>query len=105
MDKCIACGLCSEKCPKKVVDEYNAGLIKRKAAYVKYEQAVPLKYVLDPDNCIYLIKGKCRACEKFCPTDAIYFEDKKKELVLNVGSVILTSGGTVFNPEAYDTYG
>ena len=42
MDKCIACGICAEKCPKKVTDEYDAGLVKRKAAYVKYAQAVPL---------------------------------------------------------------
>ena len=44
MDKCIACGICAEKCPKKVTNEYDAGLVKRKAAYVKYAQAVPLKY-------------------------------------------------------------
>ena len=44
MEKCIACGVCAEKCPKKVTNEYDAGLNKRKAAYVQYAQAVPLKY-------------------------------------------------------------
>ncbi len=63
VDKCIACGLCAEKCPKKVIDEYDAGLAKRKSIYVKYAQAVPLKYAID-DNCIFLKKGKCKACEK-----------------------------------------
>ena len=48
-DKCIACGLCAEKCPKKITDTYNAGLVKRKAAYVEYAQAVPLKYAIDHD--------------------------------------------------------
>jgi len=43
MDKCIACGLCAEKCPKKVADLYDEKLIKRKAIYVPYPQAVPLK--------------------------------------------------------------
>jgi heterodisulfide reductase subunit A len=33
-DKCIACGLCAEKCPKKVLNEYDGGLSKRKAIYV-----------------------------------------------------------------------
>ena len=65
--KCIACGACSQKCPKKVVDEFNQGLSQRKAAHVKYPQAVPLKYVIDEANCLYFQKGKCRACEKFCP--------------------------------------
>jgi len=53
MSKCIGCGVCAEKCPKKVADEYNQGLAKRKAIYVKYPQAVPLKYAIDVDNCIY----------------------------------------------------
>ena len=105
MDKCIACGLCAEKCPKKVVDEYDAGLTKRKAAYVKYAQAVPLKYALDPDQCIYLKKGKCRACEKFCPADAIKFDDQQKDFALSVGAIILASGGEVYDPGAHDVYG
>ena len=78
MEKCIACGTCFEKCPRKVKDEYNQDLINRKAIYVPYSQAVPLKYVLDKDNCIYFQKGKCRACEKFCPTGAIIFEEKEE---------------------------
>jgi heterodisulfide reductase subunit A len=46
-EKCIACGLCTEKCPRKVDSEYDAGLGKRKAIYVQYAQAVPLKYAID----------------------------------------------------------
>jgi heterodisulfide reductase subunit A len=105
MEKCIACGLCAEKCPKKVTNEYEAGLNKRKAAYVQYAQAVPLKYALDAKQCIYLTRGKCKACEKFCPADAIFFEDQKKEISLNVGAVILSAGSETFDPRTYDTFG
>ena len=41
MNKCIACGLCAEKCPKKVINEYDGSLSKRKAIYVKYAQESP----------------------------------------------------------------
>ncbi|MEA3357872.1 MAG: FAD-dependent oxidoreductase, partial [Thermodesulfobacteriota bacterium] len=92
LDKCIACGTCSEKCPRKVDDEYNAGLIKRKAASIRYPQAVPLKYFIDADNCIYFEKGKCRACEKFCPADAVDFNQTEKEITLNAGAIILATG-------------
>ena len=105
MEKCIACGLCAEKCPKKVANEYDAGLNKRKAAYVQYAQAVPLKYALDAEQCIYLTRGKCKACEKFCPADAIFFDDQPKEVSLQVGAVILSSGSQAFDPRTYDTYG
>jgi len=104
MEKCIACGTCAEKCPRKAADEYNLGLSKRKAAYVKYPQAVPLKYVIDREHCIYFEKGKCRACEKFCPAGAVDFEETDREVVLNVGSIILAPGFAPFDPKGFDTY-
>jgi heterodisulfide reductase subunit A2 len=103
--KCIACGMCAEKCPKKVDNEYNMGLSKRKAAYVKYAQAVPLKYAIDKENCIYFEKGKCRACEKFCPAGAIAFEDEKKEYTIKVGAIVLAPGFEAYDPGAHDSYG
>ncbi len=105
MEKCIACGLCMEKCPKKVDDEFNMSISKRKAAYIKYGQTVPLKYAIDGKNCIYLTKGKCRACEKFCPTGAINFEDTEKISTIHVGAIILTPGFKFFDPGANDFYG
>ena len=104
MDKCIGCGACAEKCPKKVIDSYNMGLSKRKAAYVEYPQAVPLKYAIQGDACIKLIKNKCGACEKLCPTEAINFDDKPEEATLNVGSVILAPGFSPFDPSKFDAY-
>jgi len=105
MAKCIACGLCAEKCPTKVDSEYDAGLAKRKSIHVKYAQAVPLKYVIDPINCIFLTKGKCRVCEKLCPAKAIHFEDKERELTFGVGAIIIAPGCEVFRPETYNVYG
>ena len=104
MDKCIGCGTCAEKCPAKADDEYNSGLSKRKAAYVPYPQAVPLKYVIDKDRCIYFKKGKCRACEKFCPVNAIKFDDKEEEISLNVGALVFTGGLQPYDPGNSDTY-
>lgn len=105
MEKCIACGKCAEKCPKKVEDEFNQGLSKRKSAYVPYPQAVPLKYVIDANTCIYFQKGKCRACEKICPADAIDFEDTEKIHSIKAGAVIMTPGFESFNPGHMDLYG
>jgi len=104
MDKCIACGDCAAKCPKKVANRYNEKLDKRKATYVQYAQAVPLKYVIDSENCIYFAKGKCRACEKFCPTGAVDFEQKPVERNLSVGSVILAPGFEPFDPTIFSAY-
>jgi heterodisulfide reductase subunit A2 len=104
MDKCIACGICAQKCPKKVPDEYNESLGTRKAAYIPYGQAVPLKYAVDSAHCIYHRKGKCRVCEKYCPTGAIDLTERERTEEIPVGSVILAPGFTPYNPAGRDIY-
>ncbi|TFG38234.1 MAG: CoB--CoM heterodisulfide reductase iron-sulfur subunit A family protein [Desulfobacterales bacterium] len=106
MNKCIACGECATKCPKKVNDTYNASTKKRKAIYVKYSQAVPLKYQIDADQCIYIQKpGKCGFCAKVCPADAINFEDTEKHHEIQVGSIILAPGFQPFDPKDAGIWG
>ena len=106
MDKCIACGECAAKCPKKVDDSYNAGTGKRKAIYVKYPQAVPLKYQIDAEHCIWLKKpGRCGACVKVCPADAINFDAVEQIHKIEVGSVILSPGTDTFDPTEAGVYG
>ncbi len=105
MEKCIACGICSQKCPKKVANEYDGSLSKRKAIYVQYAQAVPLKYAIDSKYCTYLIKGKCKICQKLCPADAINYEDQAKDITLKVGSIILAGGSEPYDPKPHDVYG
>ncbi len=106
MSKCIACGECAASCPKKVEDEYNAGTARRKAIYVKYAQAVPLKYQIDPEACIWLRKpGRCGACVKACPAGAINFDDTEKIHEIEVGSVILAPGFECFDPSGTEVFG
>ncbi len=80
------------------------GLVKRKSAFVEYAQAVPLKYCIDGDSCIYIQKGKCGACKKLCPTGAIDYDQKPQTDSINVGSVVLAPGFTPFDPSKFDNY-
>ncbi|PID75191.1 MAG: heterodisulfide reductase [Deltaproteobacteria bacterium] len=106
VDKCIACGACTEKCPKKVDSEYDAATGKRKAIYVKYAQAVPLKYQIDPDNCIRLKKpNACGLCIKACDAGAINHDDTEKMHEINVGAVVLASGFEAFDPKEAGVWG
>ena len=106
MDKCIACGDCAAKCPKKVDSEYDAATGKRKAIYVKYAQAVPLKYQIDPASCIRLNKpGKCGFCETVCDAGAINFADTEKVHEINVGAVVLAPGFEAYDPAEGGVWG
>jgi len=98
LNKCTGCGICAEKCPVKVKNEWNGGLGFRKAIYLPYPQAIPRKYVIDEENCLYLKKGVCRVCEKFCPAQAPDLEDKAEEFDLDFGTVILSTGFEEFDP-------
>ena len=103
---CTGCGICQEKCPKKVVDDiFEAGLGYRKAVYTPFPQAVPKYPVIDRDNCIYYEKGTCRACEKLCPTGAIEFNQQDEIVTLQVGNIVLATGYDLFDPRRNPHYG
>ncbi len=103
---CTGCGICSEKCPKKVVDtEFEAGLGQRKAIYTPFPQAVPRYPVIDTESCIWFQKGKCRACEKICPTGAIDYDQEDEFVELEVGNVILATGWKMFDCRKVSQYG
>jgi heterodisulfide reductase subunit A len=103
---CTGCGICQEKCPKKVIDDvYEAGLGYRKAIYTPFPQAVPKYPVMDVDNCIYFEKGTCKACEKFCPTNAIDFDQKDEVINIEVGNIILATGYDLFDARRVTNYG
>ena len=105
-DLCNGCGVCQEKCPKKVLDEvFEAGLGYRKAIYTPFAQAVPRTPVIDRPNCTYFEKGTCKACEKFCETNAIDFTQEDEVLTLEVGNIILATGFDLFDARKMQQYG
>lgn len=103
---CTGCGICQEKCPKKVIDTvYEAGLGYRKAVYTPFPQAVPKYPVIDRPNCTYFQKGTCKACEKFCPTGAIDFTQEDEYITIPVGNIILATGYDLFDARRISQYG
>ena len=103
---CTGCGICWEKCPKKVIDDkFEAGLGYRKAVYTPFPQAVPKYPVVDDINCTYFQKGTCKACEKFCPTNAIDFAQKDEIITVEVGNIILATGWDLFDARRVPNYG
>jgi len=108
IDSCTGCGICWEKCPKKVVDNvFEAGYGQRKAIYTPFPQAVPKYPVIDVENCIYFIRGKCKACQIFCPTEpnSIDFEQADQLIDVEVGNIILATGFDLFDSSRIPQYG
>ncbi len=99
-EACTGCGICAEKCPVEVYDEYNEGMKKRKAIYVRYPQAVPLVYCIDKENCI-----GCGVCIEECQADCIQYEMEDATLEVPVGAVILSPGFEEFDASLKKEYG
>ncbi len=107
-DSCTGCGICWEKCPKKVVDSvFEAGFGVRKAIYTPFAQAVPKYPVVDVENCTYYKTGKCKACQLFCPTEpnSIVFDQKDEIVEIKAGNIILATGYDLFDATRIAQYG
>jgi len=107
-EHCTGCGICIEKCPFKVVDNvFEAGLGTRKVIYRPFPQAVPKYPVIDVENCVYFQRGKCKACQIFCPTEpnSIDFEQQDEMIQIEVGNIILATGYDLFDVSRIPQYG
>jgi len=105
-ESCTACGDCLAKCPTKgLSDEFEFGLTTRRAIYIPHAQAVPRVAIIDALNCKMIQNGKCGVCAKVCQKKAINYEDKDKEKVIEVGSIIAAPGFEVWNAKIGTEYG
>jgi len=104
-EKCVNCGDCIAKCPVKVPDEFDLKLRKREAIYPYYLQGVPAVMTIDKENCLYLTRGVCKICEKFCTREAIDFEQEDIDKTLDVGAIIVATGFNPYDPSGILEYG
>lgn len=102
---CTGCGLCQEKCPTTVYSDFQRGLGARKAIYTLSPQAVPNKPVIDRDHCRFFQSGKCRVCERVCPTGAINFDQQPQYVREEVGAIVLATGLDLYPLENLNEYG
>lgn len=100
VEDCTACQLCEHACPVNVRDQYQFGLVGRKAAFIPFSISSPKAAAIDIDNCTL-----CGACEKVCPTNCIDFTMEPEELELHVKTVVLATGFDLFDAKNMPRYG
>ncbi|MEJ2250377.1 MAG: hydrogenase iron-sulfur subunit [Candidatus Lokiarchaeota archaeon] len=89
-DDCVGCfDICREVCPIDIEDTFYP----RKAIDVPYPQAIPLLPNILEEYCI-----GCKACSQACDREAVDFDQKPQEIHFNVGSIIVATGLSTFDP-------
>jgi len=92
-EECDACGKCEAICPIEVPDEFNYGLMKRKAIYMPFRHALPTRYVIDYKNC-----NKCGECVETCPKKALNLEEQPQQVEADIGTIIVAIGHDLYEP-------
>ncbi len=119
LDVCLSCGACAFVCPtgaikleditkKKpmpILSEFEVGLKSRAPVYIPFPQAVPNVPVIDREKCVHFATGECKICEEFCTAKAINFQQEDEIIEVEVGSIIVASGFSVFDPTPIYQYG
>ena len=98
---CINCDECSRVCPVELTSEYQAGLVKRKAAYKPSVRSAPNAYVIERGPYC----DPCRKCEEICPTKAIDLDREDSFEEIHVGAIILAVGYKLYDPTPAEELG
>ncbi len=80
-DDCTGCGKCAEVCP-----------VEGKAIHPPTGSGRPRTYWIDRARCAHFKKAKCVKCAEACPTKAVDFEDRAKNLTRDVSTVVYATG-------------
>ncbi|MDQ7778508.1 MAG: FAD-dependent oxidoreductase [Planctomycetota bacterium] len=108
---CTGCWKCVEQCDKKAIEvinpcpiavrcEFNRGMARRKAIFKPFAQAVPNKFVRDPNSCLRIKKElECKGCENICQAKAIVHEDQDRIEEVEVGAIVVATGYDLMGKE------
>ncbi len=107
--KCTGCGDCAEACRQagRIPREFDEGMGNRGAIYLPFPQAVPAKYTVDKETCLFLTKGKCGEtpkCQEACKPGAINFDLTDEIVEFKVGTLIVATGFDIFDAKLKPEY-
>ncbi len=101
-ENCTCCGDCADACEAEILNQFNFGMNKTKAAYIPHEMAFPARYVISST-----VKGTEdeKRCKDACKYNAVDFTEEPKSISLKVGSVVWATGWEPYDATKIDNLG
>jgi len=78
---CTGCGKCVEVCP-----------VDGKAIFPVKGSGRPRTYWIDRSKCQHFKKARCDKCSSVCPTGAIVFDDRARNVTRKVSAIVYATG-------------
>lgn len=91
-DRCAKCGECSEACPVSIPDELEFGQVETKAIRV-VRNGWPVRSLVDMRYCT-----RCGSCLEACARDAIDLDEKERNELVKVRSIVFANGLEPIDP-------
>ena len=119
-DVCSTCGSCVYVCPTNAINleditdrkttsilsEFDAGLKERFPVYMSFPQAVPNKFVIDEDSCMYFNNNEaCQICNEVCEFKAIEYEKEDETIEVEAGNIVVATGFKIFDSKRIEQFG
>jgi quinone-modifying oxidoreductase subunit QmoA len=101
-EKCTACGECEKVCEVELEDEYNYGLMKRKAISLPHTMAFPYRHYVEAE---FAQDMRMKACVEACQYDAIDLDMQPQNHKVTVGSIVYATGWKPYDAANLDTLG
>lgn len=92
--RCNACGECIKVCPV-FLNEID------KAIHPSKPFPFPNCFIIEREYC----PEQCYECLTVCPTNAINLKEEVSEMILEVGSILLTTGWDLYNISSVEEFG
>ncbi|MCL6583198.1 MAG: FAD-dependent oxidoreductase [bacterium] len=96
VEKCTACSLCYQRCPKP-----------DRAISRAYLSPIPSGYVINQSECLLFQeeRGDCDLCRTICPAGAISFDQQEELITLRASVVIVASGFSAYDARRKGHFG
>jgi len=102
---CIGCGSCSEACPESTANEFEEGMVERKAISVPCAGALPNVPFVDTEICRRFKGDECTLCVEACMFAAIDFNQSDEDIEIVADAVVIATGFSTGDLSRYMTTG